>query len=47
MVDMRDLKSLDPKGCAGSSPVRGTILKNSLLKCFEYQLFFLYLQKNN
>lgn len=26
MVDTRDLKSLDPKGCAGSSPVSGTFL---------------------
>ena len=24
MVDTRDLKSLGPKGCAGSSPARGT-----------------------
>ena len=24
MVDTKDLKSFDPKGCAGSSPVLGT-----------------------
>ena len=27
MVDTKDLKSFDPKGCAGSSPVLGTNLK--------------------